>query len=277
MFKLALIQMHVAGGARDQNLTRAEHHIGAARAAGADVVLLPETLNLGWTHHSAHTDAGTIPDGLSCQRLAAAARRHSVYVCAGIVERAGEHIFNSAVLIDPHGAIVLHHRKINELGLAHDIYAQGDRLAVAHTPHGTIGVMICADAFAPGQVISRTLGMMGADVILSPCAWAVPADYDDAREPYGQVWLENYQPVARDFRLWIAGCSNVGWISDGPWRGRQCIGCSLVVDPQGNTALRGPYGSEAEAMLLADITPEPRPARGEGWASRWTKKTQHEN
>lgn len=254
MFKLAMIQMRVAGGAPEENLVRAERHIAAARAAGAEVVLLPETLNLGWTHPSALTAAESIPDGPSCQRLAAAARQSGVHVCAGLVERAGNRIFNSAVLIDPQGAVVLHHRKLNELDLAQDLYVRGDRLGVARTPHGIFGLMICADGFAPGQVVSRTLGLMGAEVILSPCAWAVPAAHDEAREPYGQLWLDNYQPVARAFRLWIAGCSNVGWITDGPWRGRQCIGCSLVIDPLGNTALRGPYGPEAEAMLLVDIT-----------------------
>jgi predicted amidohydrolase len=173
------------------------------------------------------------------------------------------------VLIGPDGGLLLHHRKLNELDIAHDFYAPGDRLSVASTPLGTLGVMICADAFAPGQVVSRTLGLMGADIILSPCAWAVPADHDNAKEPYGQLWLDNYCPVARDFRLWIAGVSNVGWLNDGPWNGRKCIGCSLVVGPDGRKALMGPYGADAEAILYADINLEPRPARGDGWERLW--------
>ncbi|MSU49175.1 MAG: carbon-nitrogen hydrolase family protein [Opitutus sp.] len=255
MFKLALIQMRVVGGAKEANLARAEHFIAEAAMAGAQVVLLPETLNLGWTHRSAHGQADGIPEGGSCVRLCAAARRHAVFVCAGLVERAGKRLFNAAVLISPQGEVLLHHRKLNELDIAHDLYARGDRLAVVPTALGTLGVMICADAFAPGQVVSRTLGLMGANVILSPCAWAMPADHDNRREPYGSLWLENYVPVARDFRLWIAGCSNVGWIDDGPWQGRKCIGCSLVVAPDGTPALRGPYGVDAEAMLLVDCAP----------------------
>jgi predicted amidohydrolase len=269
MFKLALVQMRVNGGAKESNLRRAEKFIGEAATAGAQVVLLPETLNLGWTHGSARSDADAIPDGESCVRLRAAAKRHGVYVCAGLVERATRQneIFNAAVLINSDGDVLLHHRKLNELELAHDLYAQGDRLAVAQTPLGTIGVMICADGFASGQVVSRSLGMMGASVILSPCAWAVPPDHDNTREPYGTIWLENYGPVARDFRVWIAGCSNVGPITDGPWKGRACIGASLVTKPGGETALRGPYGIGAEAVLYFDVDPEPRPARG----TQWTK------
>ena len=104
---------------------------------------------------------------------------------------------------------------------------------------------------------------MGAQVILSPCAWAVPADHDNARVPYGWRWLECYCPVARDFQLWIAGCSNVGGINDGPWQGRQCIGNSLVVNPQGEPVLRGPYGMDAEALLFADVIPRVK-RRGDG-------------
>jgi predicted amidohydrolase len=133
----------------------------------------------------------------------------------------------------------------------------------------TFGVMICADAFARAQVVSRTLGLMGADVILSPCAWAVPANHDNLQQPYGALWRENYGPVARDFRLWIAGASNVGMLTAGPWQGHRCIGCSLVVGPEGQVVLQGPYGHDADAILYADVATVPRPARGEGWARVW--------
>ena len=138
-------------------------------------------------------------------------------------------------------------------------------MQVAHTTLGTFGVMICADAFARDQMIGRMLGLMGADIILSPCAWAVPADHDNSREPYGQLWRDNYGPVARDFRIWIAGVSNVGWLDDGPWRGRKCIGCSLVVGPDGQEVSSGPYGVDAETILYAEVKLEPRPARGDAW------------
>ncbi len=258
--------MRVEGGAKEANLARAERYITESAAAGAQVVLLPEALNLGWMHASARTDADVFPDGESCARLRRSARLHQVYVCAGLIERAADQLFNAAVLISPRGEILLHHRKLNELDLAHDLYAQGDRLGVVCTPLGTFGLMICADGFAPAQMVSRTLGLMGADIILSPCAWAVPPEHDNTREPYGQLWLDNYCPVARDFRLWIAGCSNVGSINEGPWRGRRCIGSSYVIDPTGTIAAHGPYGVEAETILLVDVSPAPRPARGDQWA-----------
>jgi predicted amidohydrolase len=262
MFKLAMVQMRVVGGAREENLARAERGVAEAAAGGAQVVLLPEALDCGWGYRAARKSAGEIPGGESCEWLRALAQRHGVYLCGGLIERAGERLFNAAALIDPQGELLVHHRKINELEIAQDLYGRGDCLGVVRTPLGVFGVMICADAFAPGQVVSRTLGLMGAQVILSPCAWAVPADHDNARVPYGWLWLENYCPVARDHRLWIAGCSNVGWIEDGPWRGRPCIGNSLVVNPRGEPVLRGPYGAEAEAVLSLEVKPWEESSRG---------------
>ena len=275
-FKLALAQMLVEGGRKEANLGRAIARIGEAAASGAQVVVLPEAMTLGWTHSTSERDADEIPDGESCLRLREAALANRIYVCAGLVERAGASIFNSAALIGPDGGLLLHHRKLNELEIAHKVYAPGDRLAVVSTPLGTVGVMICADAFARGQVASRALGLMGADILLSPCAWAVPADHDNAKEPYGQLWLDNYCPVARDFRLWIAGVSNVGWLDDGPWKGHKCIGCSLVIGPGGRKVLMGPYGADAEALLYTDICPEPRPARGDGWGRLWNPEKNRE-
>jgi predicted amidohydrolase len=161
-FKLAMVQMRVDGGAKRTNLARAEERIAAAAQHDAQVVLLPEALTLGWTHPSSATEAESIPLGESCARLATSARQHGVYVCAGLVERDGDRVFNSAVLLDPSGQILLHHRKINELEIGHPYYALGDRLQVARTPMGTFGLMICADGFAKGQVISRSLALMGA-------------------------------------------------------------------------------------------------------------------
>jgi predicted amidohydrolase len=258
-FFLAIGQIAIQPGRRAENIAHAIRTIdSAARLDGADIVLLPEALPLGWTHPSASAEAEPIPHGEWCQSLCSAAKRNHLWVCSGAIEKYDGRIFNSAVLINSDGEVVLVHRKINELDLAHALYAQGDQLHVVDTAFGRIGVMICADAFAKGHVISRTLGMMGAQIILSPCSWAVPADHDQKREPYGQLWLESYQPVAREFGMWIAGVSNVGPITDGPWSGRKCIGCSLVIGPEGTVAYKAPYAETGEHLMSVMITPRTR-------------------
>ncbi len=263
--RIALVQMLVEGGQLDRNLARAEIAIAAAAERGADLALLPETLDLGWTDPSSQSQAQPIPDGEPFRRLAAAARRHHIWLCAGLTEFEAGNIFNSAVLIDRGGELRIKHRKIYELQIGHRFYAQGDRLQVAHTELGTLGVLICADAKAKQQALSRALGYMGADLILSPSAWAKPADHDQRRQPYGDNWRAVYCPVAKEFSVWFLSASNVGPMTAGPWKGYNCIGCSMVIDPQGNQVLQGPYGHAAEAVLIVDVEAIPRPARGTLW------------
>jgi predicted amidohydrolase len=265
--------MKVLAGRKEENLAHAEALIAQAADQGAEVILLPEAMNLGWTHASARHEADAVPHGQTCTLLRTAAQRHGRYICSGLIERDGQSVFNSAVLIDPQGEVVLLHRKLNELEIGHAYYEQGDRLGVVRTPLGAFGVMICSDAFACGQVISRALGYTGAQVLLSPCAWAVPAGHDNRKEPYGDLWRQSYRPVAQDFRLWIAGVSNVGWLTDGPWQGWKCIGCSLVIGPDGAEVIQGPYGPDAETILYVDIEPQRRPARGCGWETYWSRST----
>lgn len=273
MFKLAMIQMKVIGGKPATNLAHAEDLIDQAVDNGAQVILLPETLDVGWTHESSGTLAQPIPGGEPTQRLIAKAKQRSVYLCAGLAERDGNKVFNAAVLISPQGEILLHHRKLNEVTFALDVYDQGDRLAVTHTPLGIFGLMICADGFADGQVVSRTLGYMGADVILSPSAWAVGPDWDNEKTPYGNLWRENYSPVARDFQMWIASVSNVGqYFSARTGQIHPCIGNSLAFDAQGNEVVTGPFGEDAQTILYVDVEPTPRPTRAGGWAERWGRK-----
>ncbi len=271
-FTLALAQMLVKGGDRAGNLARATRMIREAGAAGADLVLLPETMDLGWTHPSALSEAAPIPDGETYQCLRSAARENGVFVCSGLVERDGENIYNAAVLIDAEGRHLLRHRKLNELEIGHPYYQQGDRLNVCPTPFGTIGLMICADAFAKDQALTRSLCYMGADVILSPSAWAVPPDHDNEKEPYGGLWERVYGAVAKEFAVWIAGVSNVGEMTAGPWQGHHCIGCSQVVDPTGRRVVFGPYGADAETILYTEIEITKRPARGSGWFRYWAER-----
>lgn len=256
-WKIGMVQMHVVAGEQERNLAHGESLIREAAGNGVDLVVLPECCDLGWTDPSSTTEAEPIPSGSPFQRIAAAAAANDIFVCAGLTERSGTNVYNSAVLVDPTGALLLHHRKINGLDIEQPFYSVGDRLGVVDTDLGRIGIMICADAFAPGQVISRTLGHMGAQIILSPSAWAVSdRNLYSTRNPYGEIWRENYQPVTEEFQLWIAGVSNVGAIPRGPWRGRYAIGASLLYGPGGKEILQGPYGDEAETILVSTISYE---------------------
>ena len=205
--------MRVNGGRKEENLARADQGITEAARAGGQVVLLPEAFPLGWMHPFAASGTEPIPDGDSCRRLSAWSRWHSLYVCAGLVERAGAKVFNAAVLLGPTGELLLHHRKINELGIGHDYYALGDRLQVAATSLGTFGLMVCADAFCPRADPRPATGVDGCGHdSLALCLGRACRP----RQPAGAV-----RPVvARQVRAGGGGfppvdrrANNVGWVA----------------------------------------------------------------
>jgi predicted amidohydrolase len=270
-YSIAMGQILVEQGRPEDNLKRAVDMIRKAAESGARIVVLPECLDLGWTCPGARELAEPVP-GPRSAKLCEAAHNAGIYVVSGITERDGDRLYNAAVLISPAGDILLKHRKINELDIAHDLYSTGDRLAVARTPLGTLAVTICADNFPDSLVFGHAVARMGAQVLLSPSAWAVEADYDNTAEPYGDLWLEAYTTLARLYGLTIVGVSNVGKLTGGPWQGRKCIGCSLAVGPEGEVIAQGPYGEAAESLILVEVKPRAPAAAGTLYAEMLSRK-----
>jgi predicted amidohydrolase len=264
-FRLAMAQMAVEGGNREANLARAVGMIAEAAGNSADIILLPELMDLGWAHPSVLTEATPIPGGETSRMLTGAARQNNVWVCAGLAEKDGDRTYNAALLISSDGEILIHHRKINILDIARDFYGQGRGLRVVETPFGNIGVMICADGFADQRVITQTLCYMGADIILSPTSWALPPEKKDDRNLATDIWYGHYAPVAAKYSVYIAGCSNVGRITAGPWEGYSAIGNSLLIGPEGNILAGNRFGEDAETIVYCDVVTRSRPVRGTDW------------
>jgi predicted amidohydrolase len=261
VLRVAMGQMLVQPGQPAANLQRAVHCIAGAAQAGCDLVVLPECLDIGWADSSARTLACAIP-GPHSELLCATARQHGIFVAAGLVERIGSLLYNAAVLIDDTGHLCLTYRKINELhGVTGGLYAVGDRLAVAHTRLGVMGLTICADNLPDSLDIAGVLARMGAQVLLAPSAWAVPPGHDHAREPYGQLWSGAYRTLAERHGLPVAGVSSVGAMADGPWRGHRVIGCSPAIGSDGTVLAQGGYGETAEELIVCDV-PLKRPCAG---------------
>jgi predicted amidohydrolase len=258
-------QMRVEGGAPDANLDRAVEMIRKAAAARCDVVVLPECLDLGWTWPEARALAAPIPGDRS-NRLAANAKKHGIWVAAGLTERDTDKVYNSAVLVSSDGELIAKHRKINELAIAHDLYDVGDRLTAVASPFGRLGVTICADNFPESLVFGHALARMGVQILLSPCAWAVDADHDNTKDPYGQLWMTAYGRLASLYDMNVIGVSSVGWLTGGPWKGRKCIGNSMGVGPGGKVLAVAPYGVDAECLTVVEISAAQPIAQGAGFA-----------
>jgi predicted amidohydrolase len=149
--------------------------------------------------------------------------------------------------------VVLHHHKINELDFARELYQTGSKVDTVSTEFGTVGLMICADALSQDDRVIERLIAQGADVILSPSAWAVPSDHNNDINPYGSLWVGAYRNGLGSSNTWIVATSNVGVISQGVWAGHLCIGNSIAIGPEVEQMQVFPFGSDAVHIEMVEI------------------------
>lgn len=259
-WKAGLGQLLVEGGEPERNLERAARMIREAAENHCDLILLPETLDFGWTHPSSQTYAEAIP-GKYSDMLAEEARKNNIYVCAGLTEKLNNKIYNSAILINRNGEIILKYHKINLLQVEQPFYEVGASLNVTETELGRIGVNICADNYMDGISIGEVLARMGAQVILSPSSWTVDYFISEEDDPYKEKWITPYSRLAGLFNMVVIGTTSVGYIVGGPYEGKKSVGCSLVVNKDGIVA-RGPFNEFAGELIIAEIEVPERSEKG---------------
>jgi predicted amidohydrolase len=131
-----------------------------------DLLVLGETLTYYGTGRSYADCAEPIP-GPSTDFFAELAKRHSLYIVAGLLERDRHLIYNVAVLLGPEGEIVGKYRKTClPRGEADGGVTPGSEYPVFQTRFGKVGMMVCYDAFFPE--VARQLTIKGAEVIALP-------------------------------------------------------------------------------------------------------------
>jgi len=273
--KVGMGQLLVEGGEPLRNLSRAGEMIKEASNKKCDIILLPECLDLGWTHPSAKIEAQPIPGPYS-EELCRCAADNNIYICAGLTEKIKGKVYNSAILIDSSGEIILKYHKINLLLVEQDFYAVGKHLSVVDTPFGIIGVNICADNYSDALEIGHTLARMGAQIILSPSSWTVDHAIAENTDPYGEKWIKPYHNLANLYDLVIIGATSVGYIVGGPYEGKKMVGCSLAVGRNGVIA-EGRFNEFAGELIITDVEIPVRREKGTAIGEMLKKKGYYRN
>ena len=170
--RIAMCQIVCMDGDRRGNLARIEHAVAEAARAGAEIACLPESAIYGWMNPEAHRRAHPIP-GEDSRRLCEIAKRHKMFLCVGLDEKAGEDLYDSALLIDDAGRILLSiARSFCSSELMTPPYSAGADVQVVETRFGRIGVLICADTHEPE--ILATMAELKPDLVLVPYGYAAP-------------------------------------------------------------------------------------------------------
>jgi predicted amidohydrolase len=223
-----MCQIVCLDGDRRGNLARIENAVAEAAGMGAQIACIPETAIYGWVNPDAHHRAHPIP-GEDSQRLCELARRHRIHLCVGLDEKDGENLYDSAILIDDAGRILLKHRKIILLGeLMTPPYSPGQDVVIARTKFGKIGVLICADTHE--QPILERMARLKPDLLLVPYGYA---EKEEAWPEHGKQLERVVTGAAKAIAAPVVGTNLVGQITHGPWTGRTYGGHSVVADRTG--------------------------------------------
>jgi predicted amidohydrolase len=203
------------------NLGRFIHEVDEIAADKPDIVCLGEELLNAGSGRTYASTAEPIP-GPSTARLGEAARRHGMYLVAGLIERDGHGMYNTSVLIDRHGVVAGKYRKVYlpreeiEGGLT-----PGGACPVFDTDFGRIGIMVCWDAeyIEP----ARALALQGAEIILVPAAGG---------------YLDLLKARALENHLYVVSCG--GSVE------------SAIIDPDG-AVLFSTMGAPAHKVIAVDL------------------------
>lgn len=202
LVRLAAAHFRPSGGKTPlDNCRMYEPLLAEAAKRNADLIVLGEVIPYVGLGKSYAEVAEAIPGGPCSNYFADAARRHRLYIVAGLVERQEHCLYNVAALYNPEGKLIGKYRKVClprsevEAGLT-----PGTEYPVFDTPIGRIGLMVCYDGFFPE--VARELTNRGAEIIAWP-VWGCNPLLAQARACENHVFLvsSTYEDVSRNWMI----------------------------------------------------------------------------
>jgi N-carbamoylputrescine amidase len=243
--RVACLQMEPKIGQKEDNVARSLELIAQAAKAGVNLVVLPELCNSGYvfeTRGEAFALAEAVPGGPSCDAWVDAARRHSLFIVAGIAERDGDRLYNAAVVVGPKGYVGTYRK--NHLWGEENLFFEPGNLGVPvfHVGAGRIACAICYDIWFPE--IFRLAALQGADLLCVPTNWVpMPVQPDNFPVMANIVAMGG----AHSNSMFVAAADRVG-----VERGQPFLGNSVIVSHAG-WPMAGPASFDREEMLIADL------------------------
>jgi len=237
--KVAAVQLSVVENDPDATFEKA--HKAIRSCPDADLVMLPEIWQTGFMSFDRYAgDAQTLDGPLVTRLKALAAEMKKMLHTGSFVERDGDRLYNTSVLVSADGEILAVYRKIHLFGFQSKetrILTPGETPVVVDTPFGRLGMATCFDLRFPE--LFRAMVDQGATLFLVCSAWPYP------RLP---AWIMLNRVRALENQCHLI-CAN----SCGMNTGIQFAGHSMVVDPWG-TILAG--AGDGEAMVTTRIDPD---------------------
>lgn len=239
--RLAQLQMDARPGAVEANLARIEQGAAEAAAKGAELLLTPELAIQGYGAGEAMATLAEPLDGPQVRRLQEIAARNRIALVIGFAEKAGDRLYNAALLVRPDSRISCYRKYHLYSDYEKSLFAPGEALPAVFEVAGLkVGLLICYDVEFPEAV--RHLALAGAQLIAVPTA--LPASNRD------DFIAERIIPVrAFESQVFVAYTNFCGRDSLFVYAGRSC-----VAGPDGRDLARA--APKGEALLVSALDPD---------------------
>jgi predicted amidohydrolase len=248
MTRIAVFQM-TAGIDPAANAAALTDAVVKAAKGGAKMLFTPEMsglLDRDRQRAAPHIVSESENPVLASVRATAAGARVWVALGSLAVLREDGRWANRSYLVDDRGEVRARYDKIHmfdvelssgETWRESAAYAAGEKVVVADSPVGQLGLAICYDLRFPA--LFEELGRQACDVIAIPAAFTVPT---------GRAhWHVLQRARAIEASAYVVAAAQVGQHDDG----RATYGHSLVVDPWGEVMLD--MGGDAPGIAFAEI------------------------
>lgn len=233
--RLAAVQFQPPKGSPNVAREQLSEHVRHAATSGADLVVCPEMAVSGYIWPDAdavrpHTEPADGPTAASLQR---AVRGTGAWAVAGIAERDGDRLYNSAVIVNEHG-LQARYRKVLLFDADRTWAEPGRERMVLRAPFGTFAPAICMDL--NDMRFTRWLGTARPDAVAFCTNWI-----DE-----GQDTLPYWRARLGGWRGWFVAAN--AWGAD---VGVRFSGRSTIMDPRGRAVARGPR--TGDGVIMSDV------------------------
>lgn len=261
--RVAAVAVDSQPGEVQANVRKIAQWASKAKEAGAQLALFPELSLTGfipnhptgnhetWLCHAlrAARQSALAIDGAPVHQLVQAANELELLICVGLLEDAGNRLFNAQLLIGGQG-VIGHWRKLHVPMFEMPFYNGGSSAPVAVTSLGRIGVNICFDALMPES--TRLLAVQNVEMVLMPFA----ADPPPCTPSGWADWAAGaIRARAIENGVFVVACNYVGRVD--------CVGVrqdfpggGLIVSPRGEPLAEWNSPAGQPGMIVADLRAE---------------------
>lgn len=229
-----------------KNYARAEEMVAEAARKGAQLIVFPEVMN--YVGKPDPVSFEPVPDGEACRRMAAAAKKHGIWVNLGSIrEETGGKPYNTSVLFSPEGEVKGIYRKLHlsdmqttpdkPAVLESDRIDKGNEIVVVDAEEFKIGMSICYDLRFPEMY--RLMSEKGAQIVCHPSCFNTTTGVAH--------WEVLLRSIAILNHCYVLASNHCGAKPDG----KSIWGHSMIIDPWGTVIAEA--GQEREALLVAEI------------------------